>query len=223
MKRRHLPFRPPVQGTSRQRGVVLLFALIALVVMMIAAVAMTRSFHSSLFMAGNIGFKRDMRNQSEMAVSTALGYFRDATKLGTSGARAIDSSQYNYSARMLATDAHGIPSALALSNDDFALQYPAPVLKSQDNSQSVEVRYVIDRLCSTVGDETTLGPNTCVMANNATPPGRGALNAQSSDTAPLCPTCKSAAPQGVIYRLSIKVTGPRKTQSFFQSTFTVPS
>jgi hypothetical protein len=32
-----------------------------------------------------------------------------------------------------------------------------------------------------------------------------------------------AVPQSVVFRLSILVTGPRNTQSFFQSTFSVPS
>ena len=72
---------------SQQRGVVLLFSLIALVIMLIAAVALIRSFNSSLFSAGNIGFKRDMRNQSELAVSTALGYFRSGAALSYTDAK----------------------------------------------------------------------------------------------------------------------------------------
>ena len=204
--------RLPMRHAARQRGVVLLFSLIALVVMLIAAVAMIRSFHTSLFMAGNIGFKRDMRNQSELAASTALAYFRDATKNAN--------TQWNYSARILSTDAQGIPDALQDAN--FAT-YGVPSNDIQSADGSVAIRYVIDRLCATTGDETTLGASSCVLASNPTPAGGGVLNLKSSDKAPLCPTCTSAAPQGVIYRLSVRVIGPRKTMSFFQSTFTVPS
>ena len=220
MKRRPVTHRLPMRPATRQRGVVLLFSLIALVVMLIAAVAMIRSFHTSLFMAGNIGFKRDMRNQSELAASKALAYFRDATKLGTSANRANANTQWNYSARILSTDAQGIPDALQDAN--FAT-YGIPNNDIQSADGSVTVRYVIDRLCAGTGDETTLGAASCVLANNPTPPGGGLLNLKSSDKAPLCPTCTSAAPQGVIYRLSVRVIGPRKTMSFFQSTFTVPS
>ena len=158
--------RLPMRHAARQRGVVLLFSLIALVVMLIAAVAMIRSFHTSLFMAGNIGFKRDMRNQSELAASTALAYFRDATKLGTSANRANANTQWNYSARILSTDAQGIPDALQDAN--FAT-YGVPSNDIQSADGSVAIRYVIDRLCATTGDETTLGASSCVLASNPTP------------------------------------------------------
>ena len=60
---RHLGHGTPRRAA--QRGVVLLYSLIALVIMLIAAIALVRSFQTSLFNAGNLGFKRDMRNQSE--------------------------------------------------------------------------------------------------------------------------------------------------------------
>ena len=44
----------------RQRGVVLLFSLITLVVLLLAAVALIRSFSNSMFTAGNIAFRRDL-------------------------------------------------------------------------------------------------------------------------------------------------------------------
>lgn len=215
------PRRPPIRSTKRQRGVVLLFALIALVIMLIAAVAMVRSFQSSLFAAGNVGFKRDMRNQSELAVSTALGYFRPTGALNSTTSRANFNATYNYNAQMLPSDTGGIPNDLVLSDSAFNQKYSAGDLTSLDGS--VTIRYVIDRLCSATGDEKILGSTSCMLASNPTPAGGSVLNLQSADKAPLCPTCSSAAPQGVVYRLSIKVTGPRNTQSFFQSTFTVPS
>ena len=214
-------------GQVRQRGVVLLFSLIALVIMLIAAVALVRSFNTSLFSAGNIGFKRDMRNQSEMAVSTTLGNFRPGGFLNTSANRANTpapgANTVNYSATMLATNAQGIPNALALSDSAFAAAYNAPDLRSPDAGQSVTVRYVIDRMCASAGEEKSLGPGSCVLADNLAQNTTSVLNQKSADKAPLCPTCSSAAPKGVVYRLSMRVTGPRNTQSFFQSTFTVPS
>ena len=65
---KRLNFVRVIPARQRQRGVVLLFSLIALVIMLIVAVALVRSFNNSLFTAGNIGFKRDMQNQSEAAV-----------------------------------------------------------------------------------------------------------------------------------------------------------
>ena len=217
--RMHSHTRRPVG--SRQRGVVLLFSLIALGIMLIVAVALVRSFNSSLFTAGNIGFKRDLQNQSERAVDVVLNEFRSGGNLASPGARGSNKPAYNYSATMLPVNAQGIPDALQ-NNTTFA----AVGTTGKDipvTGMNVTVRYVVDRLCATTGDETSLGAGVCRLADNPVPVGTSLSNLQGADRAPLCPTCSSAAPQGVVYRLSIKVTGPRNTQSFFQSTFTVPS
>ena len=217
---RHIPPRSFRRRIGRQRGVVLLFSLIALVIMLIAAVALLRSFHGSLFSAGNIAFKRDMQNQSERAVGQVLTEFRSGG-LTTSLARANSDPTRNYSATMLPTDAQGIPDALQLSDIAFDRAYTAPPVKSTD--QSVTVRYLVDRLCTATGDEATLGADTCMLSDNAAPSGTSSSNLQGADRGPLRPGARSAVPQAVVYRLSIKVTGPRNTQSFFQSTFNVPS
>ena len=211
------------QGVRRQRGVVLLFSLIALVIMLIAAVALVRSFHSSLFTAGNIAFKRDLQNQSERAVVVALAAFRSGGTLDTPAERAVKQTASNYSAIMLPVGDQAIPAALGWPDDKFTASYSAPDLHSDDAGQSVKVRYVIDRLCAAEGDESDLGASSCMLASNAVPAGTSSSNLQSAERARLCPTCVAAAPQAVLYRLSIRVTGPRNTQSFFQSTFTVPS
>ena len=208
-------------GRSGQRGVVLLFSLIALAIMLIVAVALVRSFNSSLFTAGNIGFKRDLQNQSERAVDKVLTEFKSGGNLASPAQRASSKPAFNYTETMLPTNAQGIPDVLALSDSAFTALYTAGDIEPPN--QSVKIRYVVDRLCATTGDETSLGASICRLADNPVPAGTSLANLQGADRAPLCPTCSSAAPQGVVYRLSIKVTGPRNTQSFFQSTFTVPS
>lgn len=206
----------------RQRGVVLLFALIALVVLLIAAVALMRSFNSSLFMSGNIAFKRDLQNQGERAVAAALKEFHTGGTLDSTAERANNVIGQNYSASILATNAQGIPLALAMSDSAFSA-VGDPNRDITPAGQAVTIRYVIDRLCSTAGDETTLGASNCILSNNSLPPGGSASNLLGADKAPLCSTCASAAPQGVVYRLSVRVKGPRDTLAFFQSTFTTPS
>src|SRR5256885_3140779 len=105
--------RLPSRSASRQRGVVLLFSLVALIVLLIAAVALMRSFNTSMFMAGNIAFKRDLQNQGERAVEKALNEFRSGL-LAATAARSNDLQQANYKAVMLATNAQGIPPELVL-------------------------------------------------------------------------------------------------------------
>ena len=217
--------RLPSSSASRQRGVVLLFSLVALVVLLIAAVALMRSFNTSMFMSGNIAFKRDLQNQGEKAVDLVLNKFRTGGALADTAARAANSLGNNYSAMTLPVNAQGIPNDLVAATPAFA--WAAPVIDGTTDStltnQGVSVRYLVDRMCNAAGDEQTLGATNCLLADNPMPSGGSASNLLSPDGKPLCATCKSAAPQGVVYRLSIRVDGPRNTQAFFQSTFTMPS
>ena len=212
---------------SRQRGVVLLFSLIALVVLLIAAVALVRSFNTSLFTAGNIAFKRDLQNQSERAVDRVLTQFRAGGGLDSPAARSANVVARNYSASVLPVNAQGIPTALLADDTTFTAAWTAADIDGTTEpslaNQGVTIRYVVDRMCTTAGDETSLGSASCVLANNPMPSGGSASNLLGADKAPLCATCASAAPQGVVYRVSVRVTGPRNTQAFFQSTFTIPS
>jgi type IV pilus assembly protein PilX len=215
-----MKYRPHApRQASRERGVVLLFALIALVVLLIAAVALMRSYNTSLSLAGNVAFKRDLQNQGERAMDVVLTAFRTGA-LSTNAARANNLQANNYSATMLTTNVQGIPTAL---QSDTA--FNAVGLSTNDISPdaTTKIRYVIDRMCSTTGDETALDTSVCVQADNGVPSGTSATNLQGADRGPLSSGVKSAVPQAVVYRLTIRVSGPRDTRSFFQSTFSVPS
>jgi Tfp pilus assembly protein PilX len=215
--------RQPALKPASQRGAVLLFCLIALTIMLIGAAGLVRSFQSTLFSAGNIGFKRDMRNESEMALNLALGptgYFRTGL-LSSSTARSGNLPLANYSAVMLPTNAQGVPDVFSLSDAAFAAAFSVPDATSPDGS--VRVRFVIDRLCNSSGDESTLAAASCILASTPAAPGSGGLNLQSAERAGLTTTTVAAVPQSVVYRITARVIGPRNTMSFFQSTVTVPS
>jgi type IV pilus assembly protein PilX len=216
------------RAASDQRGVVLLFSLVALVVLLIAAVALMRSFNTSLFMSGNIAFKRDLQNQGERAIEKALQRFRVGGTLETDLARADDLKTSNYSATVLPTNAQGIPLALQ-SDPDFLAKGVAANDITPDNEpslkdQGVTVRYLVDRMATAKGSCTTLGPSICLMTPGYTPAG-GSSSQWRSPTHTLS-TAAGAAPAittgTVVYRLTVRVDGPRKTQAFYQSTFTAP-
>lgn len=202
-----LPRRSP-------RGVALLFGLITLAIMLIGAAAMARSMNTSLFNAGNLGFKRDLTNQAERAVTTTVALLEAGGALAAAATRENHLVARNYSATMLASNPQGLPLALL---DDTAF---AAVGQAANDvavaAQGVTVRYVIDRLCTATGaptaDQCTLAgdpqpnscsANECINAANASAGGAGAIGSR------------------VVYRISIRVTGPRNTQSFFQTTLTI--
>jgi type IV pilus assembly protein PilX len=196
--------RPPRTLQRAQRGVVMLVALLAMVIMLVGAVALLQSFTTSMNVTGNAAIKRDLANQAERAMAAAMQLL-DAGALSTEVAREANSPATNYSAAMLPTNVQGIPLAL-LNETAFAAVGQA----SNDimvTEQGVRVRWVMDRLCTGGGSLVALGAAGCAVG--PTPDARGG---SASD-----PVVATQQPQ-VLYRVSIRVDGPRRTQAFFQST-----
>ena len=196
----HFKFAP----RSRQQGVVLIFALIVLLILAIGAVALLRSVNTSLLGAGNLAFHRDLINQGEQAVSTVITEFK-TNALPLAGATTSDMQAANYAAETLATNAQGVPTAL-LDNTVFA----AVGVATNDipgRTPDVTIRYVIDRLCAVAGGATTAN---CVQSSGL--PTGGTANRNTA----------VAPPSATVYRVSVRVNGPRNTQAFLQSTFTKP-
>lgn len=190
---------------QQQRGVVLVFALIALVIMLIGAVAITRSINSSQFNIGNIGFKRDLANQSERAVQLAMNAVNAGGALADPTKRLTALASANYSAVKLADNIQGIPNILLQSDAQFATVGTAPDIDV--SGMNVKVRYVVDRLATAEG---ACNSTNCTMSTAQV------FGGAASELNPVTPT-----PQPV-YRLTVRLTGPRNTLSFFQSTFTAP-
>lgn len=200
-----------------ERGVVLLFCLIALIVMLIGSVALVRSFNTTLFTAGNVAFKRDLQNQGERAVAVALDAVRGTGGLVTPESRSANRPALNYSARILNTNAQGIPDVLLLSHADFDAAWTAPAVPVP-TGQSVQVRYVIDRLCDSDGLDSALGSARCQIVDNGPTGGSGSHLNTAEDASS---GGAGATALQIVYRISVRVDGPRDTQAFFQTTFTM--
>ncbi|MBE0546591.1 MAG: hypothetical protein IH627_02800 [Rubrivivax sp.] len=208
MKNVHCAVVPPRAcrgAAARQRGVVMIVTLLALVIMLIGAVALMRSFNSSLFMAGNLAFKRDLVNQAERASAVVLPQLTTGA-LNTLAARGANSTALNYSASVLGTNDQGIPNALLDATGFAAVGVASNDIVVAD--QGVTVRYVIDRLCNGAGSEVALGAAACTVG--PIPDARGGSASEMN---------RATLPPQVLYRLSVRVDGPRNTQAFFQTTF----
>jgi len=201
MKSHRNPARRP------QRGVVLLMSLIILTVLLAASVALVRSFDTTLAQAGNLAFKRDLANHAETAMPTIIARFQTGG-LNTPVLRASSIDGANYSAQMLPTNPQGIPNALLLNNAAFdALPYADIANDIAPPNQGVTIRYLIDRMCSASGNEATLG-DQCVGVEQASRAGSGG-------------SARPAPPRQVAYRISVRIDGPRSTQAFFQTVFSL--
>jgi Tfp pilus assembly protein PilX len=188
---------------ARQRGVVLIFSLIVLLILAIGAIAVLRSVGSSLLSAGNLAFHRDLVNQAEQAVSTVMTEFKtNGPPLG--GATTADLPAANYVSTALPTNAQGVPLVL-LNNAAFAAVATAGDIPGA--TPDVTIRYIIDRLCTNTG--TASSPN-CVQSTGL--PTGGTANRNTA----------VAPPSATVYRISVRINGPRNTQAFLQTTFTKP-
>jgi type IV pilus assembly protein PilX len=214
---RHGRARPPM--ARRQRGVVLIVSLLLLVVMLISAAALMRSTDLSLFQAGNIAFKRDLTHQAEKASKEILDAFVNGA-LSDQIKQANTTVGLNYSAMRLPTGSRGIPDALLVDDVTFAsIGTTSKDIELPD--QKVTIRYVIDRMCTEAGLDTVLGPDKCTLADNNNVRGGSARKWQRAEIGSVGGA--GANPQSVVFRLSIRVTGPRNTQAFYQTTFTAPT
>lgn len=184
---------------SRQRGVILIYTLIILLILTIGAAALVRSMHSSLFSAGNLAFRRDLVNQGEQAVANVITAF----KTGTFPDTTADAPAANYSSTILPTNREGVPNVL-LNDNAFSGTYSAPDITGA--TADVNIRYIIDRLCSVTGPADG---TQCVQSSAAAPGGTA-------------PGTGLAPPSATVYRLSVRVSGTRGTQVFLQTTFTRP-
>jgi len=201
---------------SRQRGVVIIMTLIALLILLITAVALVRSLDSSTMIAGNISYKRDLVNNADQGVAAAITALSTTTGVLYSDTT-LASNQYalNYSAIILSTNSKGIPTPLIMDDTAFAAAgwstaNDITVKDPQTNVTTATVRYVIDRQCSVSGTFSTIKYTSCVFVPS------GGLSGDSSQDA-----FDNNAGTGdrAIYRISIRVKGADgNTQTFVQST-----
>lgn len=192
----------PWHQRRTQRGVTLLIAIIALVVMTIGAVALVRSTNTSLRLSGNLAFKRDLVNQAERGVALALADLRGGL-LSTQSSRIANAGARNYSATVL-NSTQGIPDVL-LNDTAFA----AAFTRADTTDSGITVRYVIDRQCS-----------AGTGAFDATRCTSMAKSADEKGGEPGAPSLGSI--ESPVYRISVRVTGPRGAQSFTQTTLALP-
>jgi type IV pilus assembly protein PilX len=189
-----------------QRGVTLVIALIALVVLTVGAIALTRSTNTSLRMAGNLAFKRDLANQGERAIAAALAELRTGA-LSATASRSANRNASNYSATWLPSSAEGIPNVLANDTTFASSGFSRPDI--DDTAAAIKVRYVIDRQCTAAGGYSEA---TCQSQSNG-----GVVNAGGSGGADL----RAPPVRRPVYRISVRVTGPRGVQTFTQTTLTL--
>jgi type IV pilus assembly protein PilX len=184
-----------------QQGVMMIVVMIALMVMLAGGVALMRSSDANASLAGQLAFRRDLKNQGERGIAWAMAQL-SAGNLSGDAARKANLTSVNYSATRLSNDDQGIPNVLLNDSTFTAAGMTGADISS--SSAGVSVRTVIDRLCQNVGEATAAN---CTLLNSDC--GGTGAGGDSPTEVLKCAT--------TTYRISVRVTGPRSTQAFFQA------
>ena len=185
---------PALPRPSRERGVVLFVALIAMVAMAFSGAALMRSIETTTTVTGNLGFRQTAAMAPDAAIATAIAALFERNLIVDP--THDDPTQSYFASRQANEDARGVPYALQkISN--FPLD--APVSKLSDGTA---VRYVIERMCGQVGPPSG---DYCTLAlvNNARQSG---ASGSPADT-----------PRVPLYRQTIRVDGPSGTMLIAQA------
>jgi type IV pilus assembly protein PilX len=206
-----------------QQGVSLLFALLALAAMSLAAVALVRSVDSGSLVIGNLAFKQDATRAADVAAESAR------TWLATPGRNlTVDTPAAGYYATSQNTlDPTGrLTSAanrLAVVNWDSdscgcvgstcstCTHTPSATFNVGSGSGAVRASYVITRLCPSDGAVT--GANACAQPANLRTSNRKDHSTQDQANQTLEPPA-TAAPY---YRVVVRTVGGRNSVSFTET------
>lgn len=202
--------------TNRQHGVVLFFALIALLAMSLAAVALIRSVDTSTIISGNLALKQSATVSSDAGVEAASVQLvaMDAASAGLT-AMTDAAHPFNSDAPALGYYASVDPTVdpitgITWTNADSAVVNPdpgtgEPTLDASGNA----TRYVIHRMCRNSG--VAIKDTNCLYGA----PPANTNEAGVSGYGGYCKTCgsSSATPQ---LRVTTRTTGPRGTISYVQ-------
>lgn len=207
---------------SGQRGVTLLLALIMLVAMTMAGIVLYRQIGTGLIIARNLSFKRTSAVAADFGVESARTWLVAQSSATLEQAGAINNVYFYYPGWCNTTiNASGVPDANGDGNSDDCGANPAPsdfdattfnwanaALATTNDGVGNDVRYVIHRLCQTVGSINASGQQ-CVTVGSST-----AGNTNEAADYNYMSLANTSQPY---FRVTSRVLGPTNTVVYTQT------
>lgn len=165
---------------------VLYVALVMVVAMMLLGVSMLRSVGNGGNVGSNLSFKQNATLAAERGVEQALQY------LTTSAASTLEADDTG----------HGYYATWGNNFDPIAFNWTGAPQATADDGSGNRVRWVMHRLCSTVGSASPSGTQVCSRYGEASGVGGGPVT--------------TGVAQRILYRVTSRVDGPRNTVSYVQ-------
>jgi len=213
-------FRFARMPMKQQRGVVLFFALIALLAMSLAAVALIRSVDTSTIIAGNLAFKRSATMSGDAGVERGITWLAATdTANSTVNIYQVQTHPFNNDGGTATFPNVGYYSSVApnLSLTDSSATSHIKWDGSDSNCNNVQdssgntVCYVIQRMCRTAN--TLLGPDCLFSGVAQSNSSMAVVSSQGVCNGPGC----SVPSQAPLYRITSRSTGPKLTISYIQA------
>ncbi|MDR0578806.1 MAG: hypothetical protein LBI87_15065 [Candidatus Accumulibacter sp.] len=196
---RRFPARVP--AAFRQRGAVLLIALIVLVAMTLSALALIRSVNTTNLIAGNLAFRESAVLAAERATESAVNW------LVSAGRSTLESDVTGEGYQAVRADpADGNWEAFWNNTGSGAKKAALTTAGAGSDAAGNTVSYVIHRLCDATG-------NPLSGINCSKPPRDGGGGSMVAGA----PSAGLKNPQ-VYYRITARVVGPRNTVVYTQTT-----
>lgn len=220
----------------KQRGVVLFFALIALLAMSLAAVALIRSVDTGTMIAGNLAFKQSATIYGDSGIETAItavaamsasplsvltdpAHPANVTCLSTRAAGTLNANDPGCPA-VIAGYHSNIDPALVLTDDKTwdGINNTASVY---DPVTGNSTRYIIQRMCRIANIPVFPTPQTTADCLFGPPPQLGGRPANIRLPDEICDsTANGGCPQegqSPMMRITARIDGPRNTVSYVQA------
>jgi type IV pilus assembly protein PilX len=198
---------------NTQSGVVLFLAMIALVVMSLAAVALIRSVDTNSMIAGNLTYKQTAAVSSSYGIESmaddigaeaiafgnannaARGYYATCTTFDVGAANRCNGAN-------LTADASWVPG----TTSRWATGLPG--VSGGVDPYGNRIQYIVERMCDAVGTPTKAA---CLLAtadldNNS----KNVLNEPNAGAPEVLSDIS-------IYRVTVRITGPKNTVSYIQA------
>lgn len=196
---RSFPIAMRSVNPAKQRGVVLMIALIMLVAMTLAGIALVRSTDTTNIIAGNLAFKQSATSSGDRGTEAAINWLT----LNNSGTTLHNNDFANGYAASRAIASGQTWNAFWTST----LTGQAKQVGTTEDAAGNSVWYAIERLCNATGDPVSTGVDCSV------PQSAGSSAASSKGAGVIALLYNSQ----IYYRITSRILGPRNTVSYIQT------
>jgi Tfp pilus assembly protein PilX len=204
---------------SAQRGISLMIVLIALVMMSLAAVGLIRMVDTGTLVVGNVAFKQSTTSVADRGVEDGIKFiqkenvgpalYQNIPQFGyyASSLDELDASGNSDRPTRVLVDWYGNNCAYAASGSFATCIQPT----GENDSNGYTTRFVITRMCKTVGDPNATGNGCAKPISNADnqSPKRGEVKYGEDK--------RFGNPAGPYFRIIVRSEGPRNTLSFTET------